>query len=41
MAEIAGSATETVAFAEAAPTVEPFMDRETLLLRKLVTFAPV
>ena len=38
---IAGSATETVAFAEGEPMVEPLIERETLLLRVLATFAPV
>lgn len=38
---MAGSATETVALVEEEPTVEPLIDRETLLLRKLDIFAPV
>jgi len=41
IAVIAGSATETVTFVEDEPIVEPSMRRETLLIRKLVTFAPV
>ena len=38
---MAGSATETGMFVDGEPTVEPSIERETLLLRVLATFAPV